>query len=118
MTSLSHLAYSLSQYHHHLQLIRRRAKLAEEELFQQKRKAIQAEHIRWTAESRTNAAILLQRIYRGRLARVRVQKALEFEQQMQELQDHWLCNSKRLHRAFKPEEFYGFDPFTATNPYV
>ncbi len=45
-------------------------------------------------------------------------KALEFEQQMQELQDHWLCNSKRLHRAFKPEEFYGFDPFTATNPYV
>ena len=118
MTSLSYLAYGLTQHQQHLQRIHHRAKLAQEELFQEKRKAIQAEHIRWTAESRTNAAILLQRIYRGRLARVRVQKALEFEQQMQELQDHWLCNSKRLHRAFKPEEFYGFDPFTATNPYV
>ncbi len=119
MTSLSYLAYGLTQHHQHLQRIHHQAKLAQEELFQEKRKAIQAEHIRWTAESRTNAAVLLQRIYRGRRARIRIQKALEFEQQMQELQTHWLCNKKPPSlKAFAPEEFYGLDPFTATNPYV
>ena len=118
MTSLSYLAYGLAQHRQQLQLIDRRAKLAQEELFQEKRKAIQAEHIRWTAESRTNAAMLLQRIYRGRLARVRVQKALHFEKERQEDMDHWQCNSERVRTFFKPEDFYGLDPFTATNPYL
>ena len=92
MTSLSYLAYGLIQHQQRLQRIDRQAKLVEEELFQQKRKAIQAEHIRWTAESRTNAATLLQRIYRGRLARIRVQKAQEFQQLLLEVEDYWRSN--------------------------